>query len=425
MNLLALMAGLDEDATTAVSLVMCSYLGLLTAKSWLALNIIRQQRQLLSKYEAELGDSEHGQRRSSTLSTPVSAAVNVNILTSVSVVQPILSGDPLLREKLWENVEALPKSVQFLWLVDETDPEGQRIAEELRAKHQNVRVMLCEESPPTVNPKTFKLDKALRDCSTTWFVVLDDDTVITPQSLIHAEAHLRNGDLYTGLPRYQSDRRFWSRLLAHFVNNNAVLTYLPLLSFEPPVSINGMFYVVRTSVMQQSGGFGPLLNELCDDYAVRRHATKHDWRVIQGITPQTVQTSIEGYRHYFAMMHRWMLFASILIRDQSISVQLLLTFLLGIPPVLLWCSILLTCLMPEMTIQLFGLLVARYLLLNLVHLTAFRESRALSPVLSLTAELLQPLHALHGFLVRTIRWRRHTIRVCEGNRFEILKQGEK
>ncbi len=81
--------------------------------------------------------------------------------------------------------------------------------------------------------------------------------------------------------------------------------------------------------------------------------------------------------------------------------------------------------MPEMTIDLVGLLLARYLMLNLVHLLAFRESRALSPILSLVAELLQPLHALHGLLLRTIRWRRHTIRVCEGNRFEILKQGEK
>lgn len=414
MNLLALMTSLATHATTTVSLVMCSYLGLLTAKSWLALRVIRRQRQLLTEYEAELRTSDQGELGSSALST--------SVLTSASVVQPILSGDPLLREKLLQNVEALPNSVQFLWLVDEIDPEGQRIAEELRAKHQNVRVMLCEQSPATVNPKTFKLDKALRDCSTTWFVVLDDDTVITPQSLIHAEAHLQNGDLYTGLPRYQSDPRFWSRLLAHFVNNNAVLTYLPLLNFEPPVSINGMFYVVRTSVMQQSGGFGPLLNELCDDYAVRRHASRHEWRVIQGITPQTVQTSVEGCRHYFAMMHRWMLFASILIRDQSIAVQMLLTVLLGLPPVLLWSSILLTCLMPEMTIELFGLLLARYLLLNLVHLAAFRDSGALSPVLSLVAELLQPLHALHGLLVRTIRWRRHTIRVCDGNRFEILKQ---
>lgn len=382
---------------------MIAWMGLLILKVVLSLRVIsRQTRQLKQSAESAIDWS------------------------AVTIVQPILSGDPLLREKLRHNPATLPSETRFLWLIDLTDTTGRQIGEELCREFPNIRILLCDKAPEDINPKVFKLQQALIDCSTACFAVLDDDTVLEPECVSAALIHLKSCELYTGLPRYQDDGRFWSRMLAHFVNNNSIVTYLPLLNFAEPVSINGMFYVVHTELMQTTGGFTPLFHELCDDYAVRRHARKHHWRVFQGITPQIVETSVRNRQHYFAMMHRWMLFATLLIQDQTLLLQTSLTILLGLPPLLLWISIVGAILSPGLIPVLLAMLVMRQVLLSQLHMLAFRKSGELSPVLSLLSELLQPVHAVHGLIHRTIVWRTLRIRVQAENRFQIVaREGER
>lgn len=389
--------------TTVTCSAMIAALGLLILKVSLSLRVIARQSRLLSTAH----DSETD-------------------WAGITIVQPILSGDPLLPQKLRHNPTILPSQTTFLWLIDRADAEGQKIGTEVSRDFPNVQIMLCEPAPDDVNPKVFKLQQALNCCATPFFAVLDDDTTLQPASITAAMIHLQSCELYSGLPRYQDDGRFWSRMLAHFVNNNSIVTYLPLLNFAEPVSINGMFYIVRTESLQQTGGFTPLFHELCDDYAVRRQARKHKWRVVQGITPQVVETSVRNRQHYFAMMHRWMLFATLLIQDQSFLLQSVLTLLLGLPPLLLWISIAGTLLSPGLIPALIAMLVIRQVLLSQLYVRAFRQSGELSPVLSLVSELLQPFHAIQALLNRTITWRTHKIRVQSENRFQILpKEAEK
>ena len=59
--------------------------------------------------------------------------------------------------------------------------------------------------------------------------VLDDDTVLPPGALDRARAALRDADLATGLPWYDSGAGPWNALVAGFVNGNALVTYFPLL----------------------------------------------------------------------------------------------------------------------------------------------------------------------------------------------------
>ncbi len=144
-----------------------------------------------------------------------------------------------------------------------------------------------------------------------------------------------------------------------------------------------MFYVVHTELMQKTGGFTPLFHELCDDYAVRRHARNIILGVFQGITPQIVETSVRNRQHYFAMMHRWMLFATLLIKDQSFLLQAALTIPAGftaIAPVDLDCG---GCPVARLIPVLLAMLVIRQVLLSQLHMLAFRRSGELSPVLSL------------------------------------------
>lgn len=383
------------------------YLLVLLIKVLLACRIIGVQRRYLGTMQAH--------RQAEGIDTE-------RALGSITIIQPILSGDPLLSKQLATNLRHLPDSVCFVWLVDDSDVEGRRIADDLAASFFNGVVKLCPDAPPDVNPKTFKLSQIQDQITTEFMAILDDDTTVQTPALMAAFDHLETCDLYTGLPRYRAYAGLGNQLLAHFVNNNAVVTYLPMLNFAPPVSINGMFYVMRVEPWLKLGGFSPLLHELCDDYAVHQQAVRHGWRIAQGITPQQVQTSVRGTAHYCSLMHRWMLFATLLVRDQTIAMQALLFVSLGLPPVLLLlaiCGILTSWYVFAIVAV---TLCLRHLLLVSVHRVAFGSRSQLSVGYSLFAELLQPLHALHAMCVRSIRWRCRTIRVDAHNRFQIEQE---
>ena len=77
----------------------------------------------------------------------------------VSILQPILSGDPTLATCLEQNIQLLSHyQLEYLWLVDSNDYEGQRICLELmqRYPHRNVQLILVSPQGERVNPKVIK-----------------------------------------------------------------------------------------------------------------------------------------------------------------------------------------------------------------------------------------------------------------------------
>ncbi|MBK8867369.1 MAG: glycosyltransferase [Actinomycetales bacterium] len=123
--------------------------------------------------------------------------------------------------------------------------------------------------PQGINPKSFKLVAAQSRCATPALAILDDDTVLPPGALDAAVAALEDGDLVTGIPRYRPGTTLWSHLVAAFVNGNALVTYLPMAELAPPVTINGMFVVMRRDTVRDLGGFESIQRELCDDPRAR------------------------------------------------------------------------------------------------------------------------------------------------------------
>ena len=121
----------------------------------------------------------------------------------VTILQPILSGDPWLADALRTNLEQLPATVSFVWLVDTDDFEAQRITTPLAvASNQRVRVLSCPPVTGNCNPKTVKLEQGLAAVETEYVAVLDDDTILGNDNLARALFQLRSCDLYTGLPCY-------------------------------------------------------------------------------------------------------------------------------------------------------------------------------------------------------------------------------
>ncbi|WGY02795.1 glycosyltransferase [Nocardioides sp. QY071] len=359
-------------------------------------------------------------------------------VAKVVVVQPILSGDPGLEDALRDNLLSLA-GARFVWLVDEDDVEARRVAHRIvrsngsgdfsapnlaRTVRSNglgdrlprVELRLCPPAPDGVNPKLAKLQPALDDCADDEvFLVLDDDTRLPRASLGALLGGLERATLATGLPAYLPGRTPWARLVEQFVDNNAALTYLPMA----PVTINGMCWAMRVADLRAIGGFTPILHNLTDDLAVAGAVRRGGGTICQTASPQWITTTVESPGHYVRLMHRWMLFANLLLRRQPLRTVAAISVLHGTHPNLLW-AVLAGSVRSRRPGPLVALLSGRWLLLQVVHRRIYGRSLH-APLPSLVSELVQPAHLGHGAVQRTIRWRTRTYRVRSDDDFSPVR----
>lgn len=341
----------------------------------------------------------------------------------VAIAQPILAGDPQLAMVLAANLRELP-AARFLWLVDEDDPEAQAVCRGLAASHPAARieVLVCPPPPEGINPKLWKLDLARPAIREAVLLVLDDDTRMPAETLAALLRALEDHQLATSLPGYLDDGRPPSRLLAQFVNNNAALLYLPLLPFLPPPTINGMAYALRTRDLEEQGGFASILRSLTDDLAVAERTLAAGGRIFQSARPHQVQTTVRDGRHYVQLMHRWFLFAFLLLRKQPAGLRLAISILGALPPLLLGGLAVSCALAPSAPA---ACILAACLILRALGLIALQRAiygRPLhAPFSSLVSELLQPFHLLHALVWRRIVWRTRHYRVYDDRRFETIR----
>lgn len=379
-----------EIAATALAAV---YLLLLAAKAWLA-----------ARYAANYPRSEPSRGQ------------------GVAIAQAILSGDPLLESRLRANAEQLP-AAHFLWLVDTDDPEGRLVARRLQgelaaSRSAAITVLEVEPAPSGVNPKLWKLERAKNAFEEKALVVLDDDTLLPPESLGALVAGLERATVVTGLPRYHEDGRWPSRLLCQFVASNAATTYLSLGDFLPPVTLNGMTWAIRKESLEKLGLFAPILRCLTDDFAVARQVIGSGGTIEQTPLPQHLETTVDGGSHYLRLMHRWFLFATLLLKQQKALFAALITLLHGLPPLLLWTALAVSALAGSLpaAASAAALLLLRAAILVLLQRKIYRATLYV-PVFSEVSELLQPLHLLHASVWRRIRWRKRHYEVVADDDF--------
>jgi ceramide glucosyltransferase len=340
----------------------------------------------------------------------------------VAVAQAILSGDPRLTDVLADNVRVLP-AAHFLWLVDTDDPAGEGTCRTVAATAPGTRIdiVVLPPAPAGTNPKLWKLEAARAATDAPAFLVLDDDTRMPAATLAALTAALERHDLATSLPVYRAGAGWPSRLLAQFVANNAATTYLPLVPWLAPITINGMAYLLRRSRLEAMGGFAPLFPHLTDDLAVAARVRAGGGTIFQSARTHEVETSVRDGRHYRQLMHRWFLFALLLLRAQPFGYRLLITALHGLPPLLLWAVLLSAAWRPEASaLAAAGItLAARVVTIASVHRAIGTPGRHLL-LLSLVSELLQPLHLLHAAVWRRIVWRTRRYRVHDDRHFEAV-----
>lgn len=342
-------------------------------------------------------------------------------VADISVLQAILSGDPLLEDCLRRNLLHYPEA-HFLWLLDETDAEGRRIAQRLQDEvpTAHVEVVLTPPVPQGINPKAFKLQAAL-PLSRPVVVVLDDDTVLPMGALAQAAALLTAEALVTGLPYYQYPPGpvGWAALVRAFVNANALLTYLPPMYFQAPVTINGMFYATHKSTLLRLGGFAAIEAELCDDYALAQLYRRQALPVVQSTIVHPLATTVPHFGAYLQLMRRWMVFARRLFRSSLTGPVLALVVLPSLLPLLL-VLLSLASGRPALVAGVLAVLAGKGAVLAGVRRRQLGTPESPRTVaLEVLADLLQPLHLLHALVQpRRVQWRDKAIEVvADGLRY--------
>lgn len=341
---------------------------------------------------------------------------------SLTIAQPILSGDPLLESRLAANLTELPDQT-FLWLVDEDDAEANRIADALCDSHPlvNLVVLRCPPCGDTTNPKLWKLRYAAAVVETPYFCVLDDDTTLSSASAAALVAGAGDHTVATGLPCYLDSGDLPSGLLSQFVNNNSVFTYLGTSRLLAPFTLNGMGYVMKSRELERLGNFEPILNELTDDLAVATLVLGNGGSIHQSVASLRVRTGVENIRHYVNVMHRWYVFTLLLMKRQTPASQALIFVLHGFPPLLLIAFTGLGLAAWNASAGLLWLVVLSLRAGVIISMHRRFLGKGLHrPLVSILSEMIQPLHLSHALLCRTIRWRTRRYHVRDSNDFSSI-----
>lgn len=333
-----------------------------------------------------------------------------------TVVQPILSGDPRLESDLRANLQQT-KTVEFYWLIDQSDTEAQRVANKICQDElfdQRIRIFLIEDVPQGINPKSYKIEQVVEDLTRPYLIVLDDDSVIDFSKMGELTAYLGQEVILTGIPYNQERSNFWSKLVAAFVNGNSLITYFTMAQVEANHSINGMFYILPVNLVKDQDLCTAIKDYLCDDLAVADFLSSKGVSIVQTRVTCNVRTTIKSATQYLLQMKRWLLFSSIYLKkhlDFKVFTLIGLTSFLPLPIILLTLFLgwpyLLVALVLLLIKAIWMLLYRQSILMNQLHL-----DEVLYEVLN---DFLLPWLFLYVLLTPpVINWRGRKIRVTDG-----------
>ena len=333
-----------------------------------------------------------------------------------TVVQPILSGDPRLESDLRATLQQT-KTVEFYWLIDQSDTEAQRVANKICQDElfsQRIRIFLIEDVPQGINPKSYKIEQVVEDLTRPYLIVLDDDSVIDFSKMGESTAYLGQEVILTGIPYNQERSNFWSKLVAAFVNGNSLITYFTMAQVEANHSINGMFYILPVYLVKDQDLFTAIKDYLCDDLAVADFLSSKGVSIVQTRVTCNVRTTIKSATQYLLQMKRWLLFSSIYLKkhlDFKVFTLIGLTSFLPLPIILLTLFLgwpyLLVALVLLLIKAIWMLLYRQSILMNQLHL-----DEVLYEVLN---DFLLPWLFLYVLLTPpVINWRGRKIRVTDG-----------
>lgn len=328
----------------------------------------------------------------------------------VTVLQPVLSGDPELAATLAVG-PVRAREAQFVWLVDTDDPEGNDIAKRLAARYANALVVVGRPPRNGENPKTLKLIRGLGHSDGQVIVVLDDDTTLPPGAIERlAIAAETSSGLATALPTWGRVPNTASEaLVAGFVDGQGASAYLAMAHLKRNRTINGMAYAVDAGVLQQVGGFEAVGHAVTDDWAIARLFLREGRPIVQTTVPAHVAVTVNGPLEAARLLRRWTVFAH---RYVAANLDGAMAGLVLLPAVLPLAGLILSAWTGPIAVAVWLLLLSARAELHRRLVRAVGGSGT-APLWSLVAaELALPLFSLSATLrPNRIKWRTRNMRI--------------
>lgn len=350
-----------------------------------------------------------------------------------TIVQPILSGDPRLKDDLIANLKNTT-DIKFIWLVDKNDKIAIQTVEKI-LKNKNysnrIEVYYLDDVPKGVNPKIFKLEQVVNKIKTEYTIILDDDSVIDRKRLDELSIYEKDKTewIATGIPFNYNIRGFYSKLISAFINSNSIFSYFSLSFLKENKTINGMFYILRTDILKKYSAFENIKYWLCDDLALATYLLSKDVKIIQSTIFCNVRNTVPNFKRYILLMKRWLLFSNVYMKN-AFSIKFLFIILLPtlLPTVLLFLSFYLGINYLVIVLNLFIGKVALFYIIRLFIYQGVREEKTaeksdfivFSPqtkelLYELLSEFLLPFMLIFTLLTPpVIIWRNKKIRVKDG-----------
>jgi ceramide glucosyltransferase len=351
--------------------------------------------------------------------------------TTISVIQPILSGDPTLWDCLERNLRARSNhNVEFIWLVDDDDLAAHRGCQIVASRNPEAQVSIfsCAKGAANASPKTVKLMQGLQLSTREIFCALDDDTVLKDYALDEAVAHLADpfvGCAF-GLPYYTSFGNYWSSLISCFVNGNSILTYVPYTFLIQPFTINGMFYVTKRSTLLSVGGLSGIETAICDDYALAQRFIGQGYRIVQTAVRHPISIEVADRDHFLSIIRRWFIFTRASVMTTSMRELLIFYFVVFVPNffpliLLLWNLITPDDILLVGTIAYFSYYYYMIYTINKRYLQNTTPTELLSTMLLF--QLFLPVLILWSLMSPgRIRWRGHIMDVAADGTFNFVQR---
>ena len=336
----------------------------------------------------------------------------------MTVLQPILSGDPALAVTLAHGPDQAG-ATRFVWLVDDDDPEGRAVAAALAASRPNVTVVVGRPPQDGENPKTLKLIRGGAQVDTEAVAVLDDDTTLAPGGLEELAAVARaSGGLATALPTWgRQPQNASEALVAGFVDGQGASAYLAMARLGRNRTINGMAYAADAEALRMVGGFAAMGHSVTDDWAIAQLFAVHGRPIVQTAVPARVAVTLHGPIEALRLLRRWTVFAH---RYVGANLDGAMVGLVLLPAVLPLPGLVLAGFAGPLAVALWlALLVARAALHR--RLVRAIGGAGTAPVWAVVAaELALPLLSVAAALrPGRIRWRSRRMRLTpDGIRYE-------
>ena len=348
-----------------------------------------------------------------------------------TVLQPILSGDPRLKEDLTANLKNT-SNMNFIWLIDKSDKIAiDMVGNILKDKNylNRIDVYYLDDVPQEVNPKIFKLAQVVDKIKTEYSIILDDDAVIDRKKLDELTLYEKDETewIVTGIPFNYNIKGFYSKLISAFINSNSIFSYFSLSFLKENKTINGMFYILRTDILKKYSAFEEIKYWLCDDLALATYLLSKKVKIIQSTIFCNVRNTVPSLKRYILLMKRWLLFSNVYMKN-AFSTKFLFIILLPtlLPTILLFFSLYLGVNYLVMVLNLF---IGKIALFHIARVFIYQgreedsskkslfvfSTQTTEILYELISEFLLPFMLLYTILTPpVILWRNKKIRVKDG-----------